>query len=523
MNLLKKSLLVATAVASVTTSPAPFLPSGATAAMAKTSRSAPQPVRRPVNVLFIIADDLAPRLGAYGSPVQTPNIDRLAREGVTFDRAYTQFPWCGPSRASFLTGTRPDTTRVMDLATNFRTALPDIVTLPQYFKQNGYYSGRVGKIFHQGVPGDIGTSGMDDPQSWTEVFNPRGRDRDAENGRLKVLTPGVGIGSSMTWLDDDGADNEQTDGKVADRAIEMLRNNRGKPFFIAVGFYRPHVPMVAPKKYFEPYSLADMRIANETPEALAAVPEYTKAWTPDNFGMSEDEQRQMIRAYSASTSFVDAQVGRVLSELKALGLDDNTVVVFTSDHGYMLGEHGQWMKNILWEESDRIPLIVRAPGVSRLNQRSPRTVEILDLYPTLTDLAGLPHYPRNEGRSLVPLLKSPKSSWDRPALSQVRGGRSVRTERWRYTEWEEGKLGAELYDHASDPGEHHNLVVDPRYSAVVARLKAMLPKGPVEKRSQPGRYDTIRNCMIVRGNNPAKSPAPPVDGAGMKQCEIIDP
>lgn len=494
--------------------------------------------KRQPNVLFIIADDLAPRLGTYGAPVQTPNIDRLASEGVQFQRAYTQFPWCGPSRASFLTGTRPDTTRVTDLATPFRRALPEIQTLPEYFRNNGYFTARTGKIFHQGVPNDIGTSGPDDPQSWNQVVNPRGRDKDDEEaGRLKNNTPGIPYGSAMAWLEDEGADADQTDGKVADSAIELLRASAkgDKPFFIGVGFYRPHVPLVAPKKYFDLYPLESIKIADETAASLAKVPSYTKAWTPDNFGMTAEEQRQIIRGYYASTSYMDAQVGRVLDELKRLGLDRNTIVVFTGDHGYLLGEHGQWMKNVLWDQSTRVPLIMRAPGVTRAKGKSPRTVEMLDIYPTLTELAGLPHYARNEGQSLVPLLKRPTAKWDRAAYSQVRGGRTIRTERWRYTEWQQGQLGAELYDHQKDPGEHHNLASDPRYAKVVASLKQGLPKVMTsEKVTRPPAYDKARACLIIPRNALAAAaithsapgaPAPKGgDGfSGLKTCEQLDP
>jgi arylsulfatase A-like enzyme len=482
------------------------------------------------NVLLIMADDLAPRLGSYGAPVRTPNIDRLAAQGVSFDRAYSQFPWCAPSRASMLTGTRPDTTRVADLATPFRAALPDILTLPQYFRTNGYFSGRVGKIFHQGVPAGIGEAGPDDPQSWDRVVDPRGRDRDAENGRLVELTPGIPYGSSMAYLADAGGDGDQTDGKVATAAIEMLEANRDKPFFIGVGFYRPHVPEVAPSRYFDLYPLETIGIEQQTSAMLARVLPASKAWTPDNFAMTPDQQRQMIRAYYAATSYMDAQVGRVLDALEALGLADDTIVVFTSDHGFMLGEHGQWMKNILWEPSARVPLVIRVPGARKsAGRRSPRTVELLDIYPTLLDLAGLPGYPRNQGRSLAPLLARPADrGWTKPALSQVRGGRSVRTERWRYTEWEGGKLGRELYDHVRDPRELHNLADDPRQAATVARLHALLPQGPVEAGPRPVRYDPARDCTYFLA--PARLAAPPKAGtsggdgtAGLTRCEALDP
>lgn len=508
----------------ISTMPAMAGPPGARPSTAK-------PVKqqsRPMNVLFIIADDLAPRIGSYGFPVRTPNIDRLATQGVSFERAYAQFPWCGPSRASFLTGTRPNATRVMDLTTPFRAALPDIQTIPQYFRANGYFSGRVGKIFHQGVPNDIGTGGPDDGVSWDAVVNPRGRDRDAEDGRLKVLTPGIPYGSAMAYLDDEGADAEQTDGKVATAAIEMIRAHKDKPFFIGVGFYRPHVPEVAPKKYFDLYPLDKIQATPQSTADLARLLPASKAWTPDNFGMSVDEQRQMIRAYYAATSFMDAQVGRVLDALETLGLADDTIVVFTSDHGFMLGEHGQWMKNILWEEANRVPLIVRVPGAKTRGKRSPRTVELLDLYPTLTELVGLPHYDRNDGTSLTRLLRNPVDrGWTKPALSQIRGGRSVRTERWRYTEWEAGKLGRELYDHRNDPLEQRNLAEDPKFAATIAQLRTMLPAGPVEKRPPAVRYDAVRDCTYfpqpkagAGGGTPA---AGGEGGGGLTRCETIDP
>lgn len=493
-----------------------------------TAPAARSEIEPPPNVLFIIADDLAPRLGSYGAPVKTPSLDALARSGVQFDQAYAQFPWCAPSRASFLTGTRPDTTRVTDLTTPFRSVLPNIQTLPQYFRNHGYFTARVGKVFHQGVPGDIGTSGPDDTPSWDQVSNPRGRDRDAEAGRLKNNTPGIPYGSAMAWLDDEGADAEQTDGKVAISAINLLRAGAAgtKPFFLAVGFYRPHVPLVAPQAYFAPYSLARIAIANETPASLARVPQYTKDWLPDNFGMSPDQQREVIRAYSASTSFMDAQVGLVLDELKRLGLERNTIVVFVSDHGFLLGEHGQWMKNLLWNESTRVPMIIRAPGIGP--GRSGRTVELLDLYPTLTQLAGLPHYDRNEGTSLVRLLHRPASAWNRPAFSQVRGGRSLRTERWRYTEWEDGRLGVELYDHRADPGERRNLASDRRYAQVVARFREMLPRGPAERRPAPLQYDPVKQCLSGFPATPSATatgttPARKAGEDGLVRCQRLDP
>jgi arylsulfatase A-like enzyme len=244
--------------------------------------------------------------------------------------------------------------------------------------------------------------------------------------------------------------------------------------------------------------------------------------------MSVDEQRQMIRAYYAATSFMDAQVGRVVDALDDMGLADDTIVVFTSDHGFLLGEHGQWMKNILWEESNRVPLILRVPGSKNRGKRSPRTVELLDLYPTLTKLAGLPHYARNEGTSLLPLLRSPADwSWTKPALSQIRGGRSVRTERWRYTEWEAGKLGRELYDHRNDPLEQHNLADDRRFAATIAQLRVLLPMGLVEKRPAAVRYDAVRDCTYFPQPKSGAAGGVPAaggeGGGGLSRCEALDP
>lgn len=469
------------------------LSAGLSLAIAPPVAAAPAPaatasvpaVQRPMNVLLIMSDDLGARFGGYGFPeVKTPNLDRLAREGVLFERAYTQFPQCAQSRSSFLTGRRPNATRVFDLKTDFRAALPDVVTLPQYFRQQGYYAGRVGKIFHQGVPTHIGTSGPDDAPSWTEVVNPRGRDKDAEiAGRLKNLTPGIPYGAAWAYLDDEGKDAEQTDGKIADETVKMLERAKDGPFFIAAGFYRPHVPDVAPKAYFDLYPPEKIRIEDAPPEHAAVRPLVTSNMWPANYDAPEAERRRMMQAYYASTTFMDAQVGLVLDALDRLGLKDNTIVIFMSDHGYMLGEHGQWQKNALWESSLRTPLIIRSPGAQGNGAASPKPVELLDIYPTLVELAGLPAKGGLEGVSLTPLLAAPrKAAWDRPAYSQVQGGRSVRTDRWRYTEWEGGRLGASLYDMVADPRELRNLAGEPEYAPIVRKLQALLPNETVEPR-----------------------------------------
>jgi uncharacterized sulfatase len=433
-----------------------------------------------LNVLFIAVDDLNTDLGCYGHPfVQSPHIDRLAARGTRFDRAYCQFPLCSPSRSSMLTGLRPDTTRVFDLRYHFRTHLPDIVTLPQLFKNHGWFVARIGKLYHYGNPGQIGTSGLDDPQSWDQVVNPRGRDKDDEE-LVTNYTPKRGLGSSLSFMAAAGDDEEETDGLVVDEAIHLLRRHRHEPFFIAAGLYRPHCPYVAPAEYFDRYPIEQVRMPQEPADDLDDVPEAALLSTRPRpwFGASRQEAREAKRAYYATVTFVDAQVGRLLDALDELGLTDRTVVVFWSDHGYLLGEHGLWMKQSLFEESARIPLIVAAPGQRTQGVKCGRTVEAVDIYPTLAELAGLEPPANLAGRSLRPLLDDPQAPWDKPAFTQVWRGRfsgySVRTERWRYNEWDDGRRGVELYDHDRDPHEYHNLAHDPAYAEVVRELRALI-------------------------------------------------
>ena len=438
-----------------------------------------QTSRRP-NVLLIMADDLNNDLGTYGHPiVKTPNLDRLAARGVRFDRAYTQFPLCSPSRVSLLTGLRPDTTRVHDLTTDFRKNLPDVMTLPQLFKRNGYVAARVGKIYHYGNPGQIGTSGLDDPASWDEVVNPRGVDKDEETSLIN-FTPTRGLGSALAYYSSPAPDEAHTDGKVALETIALLEKHRNRPFFISAGFYRPHCPFIAPARYFDLYPLD--RIAAPAASQSSAVPAPAWFTSPPHWGIDELARRETIRAYYASISFLDANVGRLLDAVDRLGLANSTIVVFVSDHGYHLGEQGQWMKQTLFERSARAPLIVAGPGVSAAGRATSRIVELLDIYPTLAALAGLGPPPGLHGRSLVPLLRNPSAKWDRPAITQVRRGPaasaffgySVRTEKWRYTEWDGGKRGLELYDEVGDPNELTNLASEPRHQKVIRDMQRLL-------------------------------------------------
>lgn len=436
-----------------------------------------------MNVLFIAVDDMNNDLGCYGHPyIKTPNIDRLATKGVRFDRAYCQFPLCSPSRVSIMTGLRPDTTKIFDLATDFRkSTLPKVVTMPQTFRKNGYYAARVGKIYHYGNPGSIGTNGLDDADSWDHRINPSGRDKK-EEAKIVNHTPKRGLGSSLSYLVAEGTDEEQTDGIVAAETIKLMEANKDKPFFLACGFYRPHCPYIAPKKYFDLYPLDKVKLPDEPLEHRKLIPEPALASIKPypHFGVEEDKARESLRAYYATISFVDTQVGRVLDALNQLKLTDRTVVVFWSDHGYLVGQHGLWMKQSLFEESARVPLLIHAPGAKGNGNACGRTVELVDLHSTLADLCGLTPPKDLAGASLKPLLDDPMGKWDRAAFTQVwRGnfpGHSVRTERWRYTEWDNGKKGTELYDHETDPQEWKNRADDPKFAETVKEMQALVRK-----------------------------------------------
>ena len=450
------------------------------------------PAKKKTNVLFIATDDLSAALGCYGHPVvKTPNLDRLAQRGVRFSRAYTQFALCSPSRSSLMTGLAPDTTTVKNLQRHFREAIPNVVTLAQCFKNNGYFSARVGKIYHYGNPGDIGTNGLDDAPSWDQRINPKGVDK-TEEGKVTNHTPGRGgLGSAIAFYASPGADEEHTDGMVASETIKLMEQHKDEPFFLAAGFYRPHCPYISPKKYFDLYPPEKLKAYPLAPGEMEVAPPWAYFTTPANWNMTDPQQREALQAYYAAISFTDANVGRLLDALDRLGLTGNTLVVFWSDHGYALGEHGQWMKQTVFEAATRIPLIFAGPGVMAKGKTSPRTVEMLDFYPTLTDLCGLTQVPGNlHGKSLRPLLENPAAKWERPAISQMLRpsnatrkaasgaafveGYSIRTERYRFTEWADGAEGAELYDYERDPGELKNLAKDPAHAKLKAQLETRL-------------------------------------------------
>jgi arylsulfatase A-like enzyme len=445
------------------------------------AETAPAPDR--LNVVLIISDDLNVDLAAYGASVRSPSIDALAARGVRFDRAYTQYPLCSPSRSSFLTGRRPDATGVVrnptvasPLSPHFRERLPGAVTLPQLFKSNGWFAARVGKLYHYGVPNHIGTASLDDYLSWDLAINPRGHDREIHDRIFSIGQAGQ-LGGTLSWWADDAPDAEQTDGIGASEAVRLLERfaRQKQPFFLGVGLYRPHTPYVAPRQYFDLYPADQVELpalsADDRARTPAAAYESARA---EQDALEDRLRREAIRAYRAATTFMDAQVGVVLGALDRLGLAQSTVVVFTSDHGYHLGDHGLWQKQSLFEKSARVPLVIAAPGRAGNGSAAGGLVELLDLYRTLADLAGLAPAAEIEGTSLRPMLDDPRATVKPHAFTQTRDGYAVRSARFRYIEWSGGASGSQLYDMERDPGETRNLAADPGHSAHVAELKRAL-------------------------------------------------
>ncbi len=423
--------------------------------------------RKPMNVLFLAVDDLNTHVGCYGAPVRTPHIDALAAKGVRFDRAYCQYPLCNPSRSSLLSGLRPPRTGITTNNVWFRRRMADVVTLPQYFRQHGYWTAQSGKIFH---------GGLDDDKAWVQ-----GGTQLRENAPTKSLAERIPFADRWLALEGDGKD--QTDFRNAERAIQMLENRpKDKPFFFAAGFAKPHVPFLAPKQYFDLYDPAKIQL----PRDFAGMPSGTGPAYRDNFDLFIKREatpqlaREAIAGYYAATSFMDAELGRVIAAIDRMGLRENTVISFFGDHGFHLGEKGMWSKQTLFEPGARVPMIVSAPGLSA-GKGCGRTTELIDLYPTLAELCGLPAPKGIQGKSLKPLLENPAASWDKPAYTyQQRGsisGASVRTERYRYTEWDGGKALAELYDYETDPLEQKNLASDRGMAAVVGRMRKLLAAG----------------------------------------------
>jgi arylsulfatase A-like enzyme len=481
------------------------------------------------NVLFLISDDLANLLAVSGDPrAKTPNLDKLASRGVRFDRAYCTYPLCGPSRNSMLTGLYPNSSGVLGNGTMFRQTIPSHVSLPQAFRHEGYLAVRIGKLYHYGVPGSVGTNGHDDPASWEIEFNPAGVDRLEEEPKIFTLVPG-NYGSVLSWYASPKSDEHHTDALLAADAewvLERAARRKDRPFFLAVGFFRPHTPFIAPKDpYFGYYPEAEMPVVRGIEEDETDIPlPALGSRKPEEKRLTDDLRRKAVQSYYASISFMDAQVGRVVNALDRLGLAEDTIIVFTSDHGYHLGEHGLWKKQSLFEESARVPLLLVAPGIAKRGAVVHAPVSHVDLYPTLTELAGVKAPANLQGQSLVPLLKDPAARSRGWALTQVvRGGGggeggggkkkgagqsdagertrrkaaaaqregdgrifgyTLRTARWRFTEWgEAGKQGRELYDHEHDPKELKNLAGVAAHAGTVSELSAQL--GSAVKASFP--------------------------------------
>jgi arylsulfatase A-like enzyme len=462
------------------------------------------------NVLFLISDDLNNSMGCYGHPlVKTPNLDRLAERGVKFEGAYCQFPLCGPSRNSMLTGLHPNTTGILRNSQIFRQTIPSHHSLPQAFRLEGYFAGRIGKLYHYNVPKSIGTNGHDDPGSWELELNPAGCDRLEEEPHIFSLKPGQ-FGGTLSWYASPKSDKYHTDGLLAADAewvLERCARQKDRPFFLAVGFYRPHTPYVSPKPYFDRYPEKDMPVVKGLKEDQADLPAPALgSYKKEQDKLTDDLRRQCVQAYYASVTFMDAQVGRVLDALDRLGLAKNTIVVFTSDHGYHLGEHGLWQKMSVFEESARVPLIIAAPQTGVKGGVAKDPVGLIDLYPTLTELCGVKAPGNLQGQSLVQMLKDPSAKGRGWAVTQVsrnrsqkQGGRffgySLRTPRWRYTEWAQGKQGRELYDHDVDPRELTNLAGKPEYAETVTLLSRQLRKAVNQTFPASGKTPELRPAM----------------------------
>jgi len=438
-----------------------------------------------LNVLFIIADDLtATAVSSYENKAsKTPNIDKLANEGIRYTKAYCQYPVCGPSRASFMSGYYPNATTTFGYVSGRENIGPNRQTWSQLFKDNGYYTARVSKIYHMGVPIDIetGSNGQDDEASWSERFNSQGPEWKAV-GQAELVqgNPDGKIerkgGNVMTIVKAEGDDLIHSDGKTAQKAIELIKKHKNEPFFLAVGFVRPHVPFVAPKEYFEPYPFGNIIMPEKVKGDWDDIPKRGINYvTSVNGQMSLEQEKKAVAAYYASVAYMDKQVGKVLNALKEEGLEDNTIVIFTSDHGFHLGEHRFWMKVSLHEESVRVPMIIKVPGKKPAICNS--FVELIDLYPTIAELASLKTPKNLQGKSLTKTMNDPTFKVRDMTFSVSQGGKSflLRTEKWAYIQYDEdARSGIELYDMTKDPQQFTNLAGLKEYNVVVSVFKDKL-------------------------------------------------
>jgi iduronate 2-sulfatase len=460
-------------------------------------RSSAQVAPRFKNVLFIAVDDLRPELGCYGHPmVKSPNLDKLAASGTLFERAYCQQAVCAPSRASLMTGMRPDTTTIHDLSHPVRKTVPDILTMPQHFRRSGYETVSLGKIYHHGSDDNgIGWSvkAWHPKGDWKGrgYLNPESQARiDLKNKRQR------GVGPAFESAD--VSDDSYPDGKTAEKAIEELRRlKRGDaPFFLAVGFVKPHLPFNAPKRYWDLYDRSKIRISPQVdwPKGMPDLASNGNGTSWEIGGYTnipkntrpfpEDLSKALIHGYYACVSYTDALVGKVIDELDRLGLRETTSIVLWGDHGWKLSEYSAWCKHTNFELDTHAPLMLSASGF-KAGQRTTALVEFVDIFPTLCDLSGIPVPPCCEGASMIPLLKDPEQPWKAAAFSQYpRGpkmGYTMRSGKYRYTEWIVRKTGQiaerELYDHSQGPVATANLAARPEHAETVKKLSAMLDKG----------------------------------------------
>ena len=423
------------------------------------------------NVLFIAVDDLNDWIGVLNGHPQsrTPNIDGLAGRGMLFTRCYCAAPACNPSRAALMTGIRPSTSGVYRNPNPWRRALPDAVTLPQHFMQHGYTALGSGKIYHGAFP---------DPPSWDEFYPSKTKQRP--NDPLPPQRPlnGIPRTAHFDWGPLDVRDSHMADVQVADWVIEQLGKQHDKPFFLACGIFRPHLPWYVPAKYFDDYPLAKIELpptlASDLDDVPAAGVRMARPARDHAKVVKHKQWRQAVQGYLASIAFADAQLGHVLAALDNSPHAENTIIVFWTDHGWHLGEKQHWRKFSLWEEATRTPLIVVAPGV-KPGSRCDRPVNLLDIYPTLIQLCKLSTRQELEGTSLATLLEDPSASWDRPSLTtHGRNNHALRSDRYRYIRYSDGS--EELYDHESDPAEWNNLAGDPKYDGAKSQLAKWLPR-----------------------------------------------
>lgn len=460
------------------------------------------------NVLFIMADDFNTAVSGYGHPqCKTPNLDRLAEQGTSFTRAYCQFPLCGPSRCSIMSGQYPLTNGVKG---NGSELPADAKTLPYCFRENGYWTGRVSKIYHMGVPGHIftGDNGIDHEASWDERYNVSvmetitpGKAEDLmledsthlyeqlreewkayqHKGGKFMIPEGNHQGSDIVAVEASVGDDFMPDGIAAAKAIELLRERakEGQPFFLGVGFVRPHMPSVAPKEAFDGYIAEEMQLPELIDGDLEDIPAAAQQNTNENkYKLSTENQKKALRAYYATVTYMDQQVGRLLDEVDALGIRDETIIVFVSDHGFHLGEHTMWQKMSLMEESIRVPLIVSSPYQETKNTKCDSIVELIDIFPTLMELAGLDAPTHLQGNSFAQLLDDPDAQHEKKdALIQVGNSFCMRIDKWAYMQYRNQNdkiIGTMLYDMENDPMQYRNLFGHPEYEALVRVLQRRL-------------------------------------------------